>query len=81
MYPKLKDQIQEQEQETLCPKDFTNSNCVLNNLCKGKNFFHFNDFIECVESDPAHCEFAISAVNKYLCKCPIPSLIKKSPSK
>ncbi len=60
-----------------CANDFE---CVQSNftsLCQAKDF-GLKNYIECFETEPQRCSFALSFGETYFCKCPMRVYISKT---
>jgi len=53
-----------------CEKNFKCADSGFEILCKAKDF-GVDSYLECLESDPQKCSFALSFGYGYLCQCPI----------
>lgn len=53
-----------------CSKKFKCLESDFENLCKARNYWNYIS-LECLESNPESCEFAVPNRNGYLCRCPL----------
>ena len=59
-----------------CPKGFTCSQSRFERLCKARDF-GLDEYVDCLEDDPAACYFSIPFGAGYLCHCPLRVYIAK----
>jgi len=59
-----------------CPKDFKCANNGFEGLCKARDV-GLNNYLECLEDNPAQCKFSLLFGYTYLCVCPIRVFIAK----
>jgi len=59
-----------------CPKNFKCAENGFENLCRAKDF-GVENYLDCLEENPAECPFALSFGNGYLCQCPLRVYIAK----
>jgi hypothetical protein len=59
-----------------CSKNFQCVESGLESLCKARDFRDEN-YLECLESYPHSCEFALPVANGYLCQCPLRIYLRK----
>ena len=62
--------IEELMQGMQCSKKFKCIESDFENLCKARNYWNYIS-LECLESNPESCEFAVPNRNGYLCRCPL----------
>ena len=76
----MKQEVREKIQEIIgnmnCPMDFKCAESGFNELCKVKKY-GIEDLLECLESNPSECKFALNFGNTYFCKCPLRVYIKE----
>ncbi len=53
-----------------CSKNFSCAESGFKRLCKAK-FIGLERFLECLETNPAGCSFAMQVGNQYFCDCPL----------
>lgn len=53
-----------------CPKNFHCAETGFKDLCRARDF-GLDEYLECLELHPEHCNFAIPFGNSYLCQCPL----------
>jgi hypothetical protein len=59
-----------------CPKNFKCVNSGFENLCKAKDN-GLENYLDCLESNPSTCLFALSFGHGYLCRCPLRVYLSK----
>ncbi|MHC4110246.1 MAG: hypothetical protein ACYSUY_04175 [Planctomycetota bacterium] len=59
-----------------CSKKFKCAESGFDNLCKARDFWDEN-YLECLESYPHSCEYALPVANGYLCQCPLRIYLRK----
>ena len=53
-----------------CPKNFKCAEGGFEDLCKATDI-GLENFLNCLEKNPADCPFALSYGLRYLCQCPL----------
>lgn len=53
-----------------CSKNFKCIESGFEILCKARKYWN-ESYLECLESHPDSCEYAVPTGNEYLCKCPL----------
>lgn len=56
--------------EITCRKHFRCVESGFENLCKARDFGG-NNYLDCLEADPAECPFAMRFDDQHLCECPL----------
>ena len=59
-----------------CSKKFKCIESGFENLCKTRNYWNDNT-LECLESNPDSCEFAVPSPDGCLCRCPLRIYLKE----
>jgi hypothetical protein len=65
-----KKKIEETMAGMQCPKGFRCAEGGFKRLCKASDF-NLENYLNCLEKNPAHCSFALSFGLKHFCQCPL----------
>lgn len=71
-----KKKIEEIMQGLKCEKNFSCANSGFEILCKAEDI-GLDNYLECLESDPQECNFALSFGYRFMCQCPIRGYLAK----
>jgi len=70
MEEKIKETIAEIMGELQCSSNFACAESGFEAMCKARRV-GFDDYLECLESDPTQCRFATPFLDAYRCQCPV----------
>ena len=71
-----KKKIEEIMQGIKCEKNFKCADSGFEILCKAKDF-GLDSYLECLESNPQDCKFALPFGYGYFCQCPLRVYLSK----